>query len=268
MRKFFFTFFVVLSLAGLGFMGMKIINWSAQSAIFNMQDVTINGNHLVHTDEILNLIQIKPGTNITKIDLRTLQESIEKHPYIESALVSRRFPSALQINVVERIPVSFITGIKLYAVDRGGVLLPLLRSVALTGLPVITGINDFLEIPGKQVNSDYLIGAIELINATRIINSDLYQNLSEVNYDQKKGFTVYFNDARFPAFFGYDDYFEKAQKLWAFFLQMRQEQRYEILQYVDLRFQEQVVARFNPPTVKTAAANSQSGQRKIERKKF
>jgi len=267
MKKFFYTFFVMLSLAGAVFICLKFVNWSTQNPVFNLQDVTINGNRLLHNDEILKLIEIKQGANIANIDLRILKDAIEAHPYIESAQISRRFPSSLWINVVERTPVAFINSTKLYAVDQSGVLLPLLQSVELSDLPIITGINGFLEVPGRQINSDFLLGAIELIHATRIVNSNFYQSLSEVNYDQKKGFIVYFNDATFPALFGFNDYFDKAQKLWAFILQIRREQRYEILRHVDLRFQEQVVAQFNSPPAKTTVAISKE-QHKNEVKKF
>jgi hypothetical protein len=76
------------------------------------------------------------------------------------------------------------------------------------------------------------------------VNPILYENLSEVSYNHKKGFLVYFTDARFPAYFGFDKFYDKAQKLQVFFQRIKEENRYNKLKYIDLRYQEQVVAKF------------------------
>ena len=59
-----------------------------------------------------------------------------------------------------------------------------------------------------------------------------------------QGFLVHFNDAKFPAYFGFANFYEKAQKLQAFFYRVKEEKRYSSLKYVDLRFKEQVVAKY------------------------
>jgi cell division septal protein FtsQ len=167
---------------------------------------------------------------------------VENHPYIETALVSRIFPSALKIDIKERVPVAFISASKLYAIDHHGVLLP--KKIEIAGFPIITGIKNFKEQPGKRIESEHIDGAIKLIELIKNSNPILFENLSEVSYDHKKGFLVYFNDARFPAYFGFDKFYAKAQKLQAFFQQIKEENRYQKLKYIDLRYQEQVVAKF------------------------
>ena len=119
-------------------------------------------------------------------DLLDIQKAIEVHPYIETALISRRFPSTLRIDIVERVPVAFLNGTHLFAVDETGFLLPRLKSVALHGLPIITGIDNFRENPGAMVESDRVIQAINLFNLIRSVDSGLYQNLSEVHRSEER----------------------------------------------------------------------------------
>lgn len=231
--------------AFLFYLGLLLVNWINQSTTLNLSDVVVDGNRLLETDEILTLISVKQEQNITNIDLLEIQKSIESHPYIEIALVSRKFPSTLQINIVEREPVALILGSELFAVDQNTVLLPRSKLQALSGLPVITGIEGFKEIPGTKIDSDRIVEAIGLFNIIRTIDSKMYRNLSEVNFNNQKGFLVYFNDARFPAYFGFENFYENAQKLQAFFHRIHEEDRYNKLKYIDLRFHEQVVAKFN-----------------------
>lgn len=231
--------------AFLFYLGLLLVNWINQSKTLNLSDVVVDGNRLLETDEVLNLISVKQEQNITNIDLLEIQKSLESHPYIELALVSRKFPSTLQINIVEREPVALILGSELFAVDQNAVLLPRSKPQALSGLPVITGIEGFKEIPGTRIDSDRIVEAIGLFNIIRTIDSELYRNLSEVNFNNRKGFLVYFNDARFPAYFGFENFYENAQKLQAFFQRIHEEDRYNKLKYIDLRFHEQVVAKFN-----------------------
>ncbi|HDL18055.1 MAG TPA: FtsQ-type POTRA domain-containing protein, partial [Bacteroidetes bacterium] len=130
---------VILTIAaGLFLLGNKLVEWMNHSTTLRLSDVDVEGNRLVTTDEILKLAPVRKGQNITGIDLLDIQKAIEVHPYIETALVSRRFPSTLRIDIVERVPVAFLNGTHLFAVDETGFLLPRLKSVALHGLPIIT----------------------------------------------------------------------------------------------------------------------------------
>jgi len=235
---------ILLLLALMAALGMGIARWMHRSQTFSLQEVAISGNRLLSTDAILNLVQVKPGLNITDISLQAIQRKLESNPYIETALVSRRFPSTLQIEVVERVPVAFLAGTRLFAVDRNGVLLPVLHSTALGSLPVINGIGRFPERVGEVVASERVQQALELLKSVRIADVKLYQRLSEVTFSADKGFVVYFTDVRFPVYFGFEGFFRKAQKTAAFFEEVKREKRYTRLRYVDLRFRDQVVARF------------------------
>ena len=234
----------LLVLAGVGAVGLGIQRWVQRSQTFILQEVAVSGNRLLSTEAILKLVRVDPGVRITAISLADIQRRLESNPYIETALVSRRFPSTLQIEVVERIPVAFLAGSRLFAVDKNGVLLPVLHSTALGSLPVINGVGRFPEKPGRPVPSERVLQALELLKSVRIADAKLYRQLSEVTFSPEKGFVVYFTHVRFPVYFGLGDFFRKAQKTSAFFAEVKREKRYSRLRYVDLRYREQVVAKF------------------------
>ena len=224
----------------------QIKEWVHRSDTFSVQTVVINGNQILQTEDVLNQIEIERESNITDLDLDRMQSAIESHPYVKAALVSRRFPSALQIDVVERQPAAYVSQSDkpILAVDKEGFLLPLLKGKALGGLPVITGIDNFSTTAGKNVGSERVLKALDLLQSNSMVDGAYYQNLSEAHFDSKKGFVAYFVDGNFPVYFGHEDFFERAEKNFVFFRQAKKEKRYRKIVYVDLRFNDQVVVKY------------------------
>ena len=124
-------------------------------------------------------------------------------------------------------------------------MLPLLSGVSLGSLPVITGVEDFSDKVGEQIHSDRIMKAIDVLVSNQNIDPEYYQNLSEVHFDVKKGYILYFTDGRFPVLFGFESFAERAEKNFIFMNKIKSENKYKELAYVDLRFNDQVVANFN-----------------------
>lgn len=232
--------------AGIVLIILQINKWAKVSDTFLLQSIEVNGNRLLKTEVLLNQFVLDYDSKVPNINLSEIQYAIEKHPYIKAALVSRRLPSSLQIDIIERNPVAYLsqTGKPLFALDRSGVLLPLLAGVSLGSLPVITGVENFAEQIGEPINSERIMKAIALLQSNQQIDPAYYQNLSEVHFDAKKGYVLYFNDGRFPVIFGRENFAERAEKSFIFINKIKSENKYNELAYVDLRFKDQVVAKF------------------------
>ena len=58
---------------------------------------------LKHTDkqDLVKALQLKTGMLLTKIDVNLLQSKVEAMPWVESAVVQRRFPDTIKIDVIE-----------------------------------------------------------------------------------------------------------------------------------------------------------------------
>lgn len=238
---------LVVVIIGMVFIVLQINNWVAISDTFSLQAIEVNGNRLIKTEDILGQFNLENGVNVTNLNLAKIQQSIEKHPYVKAALVSRRLPSSLQIDIIERKPVAYISqsGKPLSATDREGTLLPLGTGILLGSLPVITGIEDLPNDVGELIKSDRVTKAIDLLMSNQKISTAYYQSFSEVHYDPKTGYVLYFNDGRFPVLFGRENFSKKAEKNFIFINKIKSENRYNKLSYVDLRFEDQVVANFN-----------------------
>ncbi len=238
---------MVVVIIGIVLIVLQINNWVVISNTFSLQTIEVNGNRLIKTEHILGQFNLDIGANVTILNLVEIQQSIEKHPYVKAALVSRRLPSSLQIDIIERKPVAYISqiGKPLSATDREGTLLPLRTGMLLGSLPVITGIEDLSNEAGELMKSDRVAKAIDLLMSNQKISTAYYQSLSEVHYDPKTGYVLYFNDGRFPVLFGRENFSKKAEKIFIFINKIKRENKYNKLSYVDLRFEDQVVANYN-----------------------
>ncbi|MEE9169445.1 MAG: FtsQ-type POTRA domain-containing protein [bacterium] len=241
------TLIVLVAGAGIIGMSLEIKDWVLQSDTFSLESVVVNGNQILQTEDVLNQIEVDSESNITDLNLHEIQSAIEAHPYVKAALVSRRFPSTLQIHIVERKPVAYVSQSDkpLFATDKEGFLLPLLKGKPLGALPVITGIDDFPMPAGGYADSEHVMKALELLVSNFRVDAAYYQNLSEAHFDAKKGLVAYFVNGGFPVYFGHEDFFDRAEKNFVFFQQAQKEGRYDNIYYVDLRFRDQVVVKYH-----------------------
>ncbi|MCD5390684.1 FtsQ-type POTRA domain-containing protein [candidate division NPL-UPA2 bacterium] len=130
-------------IVGLALAGKKVEDFLRSSPIFQIKEVNFKGATYLEQGVLENLANIKLGENIFQINLKKVQERLERHPKVREALVSRGFPNAVTVDIVEREAVAlFESAGGIYPIDGEGVVLPrpgqanpLSRS-----LPLITGV--------------------------------------------------------------------------------------------------------------------------------
>lgn len=91
----------VLILIGTG------LAWIYNSNYFPVKKVSIEGK-LTHADskQLQTIAQKYMSGNIFRADVNGAQEAFQKMPWIDSALVRRRLPDTVEIQLTERIPVA------------------------------------------------------------------------------------------------------------------------------------------------------------------
>ena len=98
---------------------------------------------LKHTDkqDLVKALQLKTGMLLTKIDVNLLQNKVEAMPWVESAVVQRRFPDTIKIDVIEHIPVALWQKKgRYYVITSKGLVLGKDAGIyGLQDLPVIVG---------------------------------------------------------------------------------------------------------------------------------
>jgi cell division protein FtsQ len=146
-----------------------------QSPLSHVKKVTVKGNELLSTNEVIESTEITKDTNIWSVRKNTIALNLQKKNVIKKAVVKIKWPNTVSIEIKERNIIAFIESDKSYypVMENGKALKD--RKVA--------------EIP---VNAPILFkfkeGSIlkEMVSALEELPEEVLNSISEVHYTPKK----------------------------------------------------------------------------------
>jgi len=116
------------------------------SALFDLRDLTVSGNHRLSAAEVARAAGLTSGTNLLWTSTGGIEAKLEANPWVREAHVSRTLPSALEVRILERTPVAVVSPGSLLVAGDGTVLGTAatggaagLPHVALSGAPPTVG---------------------------------------------------------------------------------------------------------------------------------
>ena len=230
------------------------ISWKKS---LKLRHVEVEGMHALTAPEIVSLALVPMNALLFDVDLAVAQQQIAANPFVKFASLTREYPDVLRISVEERDPVATVNGGQVWYIDAGGVLMPFRQSTLKLDLPVISGVNGMQSARvGVVVADKDIADALEILRVARAIDSSLYHFISEINMNHGGDITLFSVDAGAPIIFGRGGASRKLYLLRTFWENVVKAQGPEKLQSIDLRFEDQVVAKWNQPTEKPSSKAS------------
>lgn len=210
-----------------------------------MQSVTIDGHKVVSQDEVLRLAQLTSQRALFDINLATLQTALQSNAFIRHASVQREMPATIHVSIVEREPSAMLimsgSAEHMY-IDDEGYLLPPVVSDAIYDLPIITGLDSAQTFkPGVQTSNIDILAALDILKAAKAVSPEVSHLISEVRVHNGHDIVLYAFEGGTPIIFGQGDAVKKMATLDAFWKKFIVEGGVQGLQYIDLRFDGQVV---------------------------
>lgn len=166
-------------------------------------------------DQILKVADLHEGENIFSVNLGRVHDRLQELPQVDEVQVMRKLPGEIDIQVIERKPVAWITGAKqitdpfasesAFLVDGRGVLMKEKELLPeYLALPLILGCSSEALEAGKIVESFEAKAALELLQlSTRSFMQTRFQ-IREI--DVSKGYCLVVTDKnRTRVTFGFDD---------------------------------------------------------------
>jgi len=214
----------------------------------------------VHFSEkgILARADIPMKALLDTLSLGAVRERLLSHPYVRDARVTRLYPDAVSIGIVERIPVaSFMTNGRIRYLDAEGVVLPYLPGEVPYDLPVISGIPELQRTRvGEAVDNDDFFEAVSILAAALESDTSVYRLISEVDMKNGGDVLLFSSEVAVPIIFGRGEAERKFTILRTFWEKFVREEGPENLKYIDLRYSDQVVAKWNNKPRKSFNASS------------
>jgi cell division protein FtsQ len=165
-----------------------------RASFFTLREVRFSGLSHATRDELLARSGLAPGANLLHLDLAAATRSIESHPWIASARLSRRLPGAVEVEVVEHRAAANLQLGGLYLIDDLGRVFKRAAPEDGLDLPLVTGMKreDWgKDRPAAQIR---VYTALQLLDAWKAEGLPS-SALEEVRLDEDGGLTAFARDA-------------------------------------------------------------------------
>lgn len=243
-------FFVVSGIAAVAVLAAE---WR-ESAVGVKLDV--RGLAITTREQIRKAAGISDTSNLASLDLLHIHDEILKNPFIKDVELTRDPPQTLQVVVTERKPIAMLLNVESedWLLDEDGFVLPATKSSTVHDLPVITGVSDGVHeltpgakklTPGIRVVNVQVQKGLQALKAIRSMDVELAHLFSEINLDHQRDLILYTMEGGVPVILGSPARLtEKMRAFRAFWENVAMKYDPSSLEYIDLRWKEQVVTRW------------------------
>lgn len=210
--------------------------------------LVVKGTRMASLQDIEALANVPDTATLASIDLMAIKKRVETNPFVREAIVKREPPEKLEIEIIERSPIAVLLNIHArdWLLDEDGYVIPMVESGAAHDLPVVTGGNFARELlPGIRIGDERLLHALMILKTARRVNTELFDLISEINIDQKNDLILYTIESAVPVIIGSSvDAERKLRSFHAFWNTVAIQHDVGGIEYVDLRYRDEVVVRW------------------------
>lgn len=211
-----------------------------------VQHVVVSGTRLLPATDIYGWARVPMKNSLFGINLYDIYGKVAAQPFVKVASVSRQLPDAVHIHIEEREPIASLNIGQLFFIDEEGVLLPHVHTVVNLDVPVINGIGSVEQVHvGEVVVSNEVFQAIEILRTAREVDTAIYRLISEVNMNNGGDITLYSVDGGVPIVLGRGEIGKKLVTFRSFWDNIQKNEDPKKLRSIDLRFDEQVVVKWD-----------------------
>ena len=222
--------------------------WSERADDFTLAKIWLSGNNYLSDEEVLGLLKLPEQTKLSDLDLTAIQDELERHPHIRAVRVSRNFPSAIRIDVIERLPLAYVNHSPFFLVDRDGVVLPTKDGNLEFDVPTLSGFNPASELypVGERCLSQKVIEAVTYLDLMKREFPDLYEDLSEIMVDPSDEYVLCLSHYPTKIYLGPTISYRHLKLLEQFAHTISGVRSLHDYRYVDLRYNNQIIVKEKP----------------------
>ena len=159
--------------------------------LFTLQHVEIHGNTYLTEEQITAIGRIHKGEPLFQLQTDVVAQNLMHDLRVESAVVRRRLPDTVEIEVSERKPVATMACDYGYLdLDRNGKVLSVYKNLHNVPIPLITGMELTGLYVGDDVSDEYVRDVLYFLNH---LNVDTLNQISVINIARPDAVVAYTN---------------------------------------------------------------------------
>ena len=182
-----FMFLSVLTVISLGF--VMLYNYLLNSPYMKLEYLKIRGIDETVKNDLIQMCGLNLDQGLLSLNLESLKRKMEKHPWVRTATVERRFPHTLIVELEKEEPVAVVLLDQLFYMNRRGRLFKSVEPSENMDFPIITGIS--ATNPKQRENLNQTVHVLNVLK----MEEDRWslKNLSEIHLDRKGEISLYFS---------------------------------------------------------------------------
>jgi cell division septal protein FtsQ len=219
---------LLVALCGAGYAGAREVarRLFFQNPDYQVKTIELQTDGTLQREQVLKAADLREGANIFSVNLASVRDRIQQLPQADEVEVMRKLPGEIDIRIVERKPVAWITSEKeindpftsdsAYLVGARGVLMKQKKMLPeYLGLPLIVGCSSEALEAGKTIESPEAKTALELL---RMTESNFLQTRFQIReIDISKNYCLLVTDKnRSRVMFALNDLEEQMRRLQVF----------------------------------------------------
>jgi cell division protein FtsQ len=184
-------FFVVITLGMVIALGApRVKSAFANARLFEVSEVSVEGATYLTEAEVVEAAAIPPGSSVWD-DLAALESRLEAHPLVKDAVVRRRLPDRLDMEILEREPVGLIPTPVLTPVDREGHVLPIDPLGRRMDLPLL---QPKIASGGEDLAPEQVTALAAELDRLETLDPAVLASVSEVAFDPWGGVLLHLSE--------------------------------------------------------------------------
>ncbi len=152
--------FVLLGVAA----ALAAVAWAFRSPMLALSAFDVSGATRVDVPSLLEGAGVAEGMPLMDVDVELARNRLEADPWVASATVERRWPNALEIGVVERVPVGWVLTADGWAWVAGDGVVVGAATEPQLGVPSLVAPD---RTPDALAGDDDVIGMLEFMDSLR-----------------------------------------------------------------------------------------------------
>ncbi|MGO9119146.1 MAG: cell division protein FtsQ/DivIB [Desulfomonilaceae bacterium] len=214
---------------------------------FNLQQIDVTGNRRLSYAEIIEASDLKIGANLLTIDLNKIVVELKRNAWIRSAIVHRRFPGQLILEIEERTPRAILAADKIYYVDDQAEFFARLLPGDSVNYPLFTGVTD-QQLKSNSAEVRELLrlglGLLEIVEYTASDEETFL--ISEIRLNLEEGLSIKTDSGRL-VILGKNGFENKMQRFARLKQFLRAKGEWQNARIIDLDFDDRALVRPDKP---------------------
>ncbi len=181
--------FLLVGLTVLSLLFLSVYQYLLTSPYIRLEEVIIEGVEKDLKHELRKMSELTTDTSLLAIRLNDVKKKLEKHPWIQTIHVERRFPHTLVIQAKKEKPRAMVFSDELYYMNRSGKIFVRVNATGDVDFPLITGISMKEEDMEKQLQ----LAAHILKELEKEKEAWSLEELSEIHLEKEGRVSLYFH---------------------------------------------------------------------------